>query len=283
MTAGVAVLAPVLADIPLGVGGPVARLAGALVEQGADPAAVLETVVLRIAAGLETAARLPDLWDGEPPGPELAPQVLTRVGPEIAEAWFTVEAWIPALLVLLQRENVRKSLPYRQRITAAVTATREHIDNVEWAHGLLLVLDDEPLIVLHRESATGYEITIGGIGDNFQLHTLIADTLIGRHIPGTPPEPSWVAAATTGDLQPASPIIGQFNLVDAFGEWIWNEGRPADIPLLNDRRVVVIDPPPYQRSWNVGRVYPLMRPAISLTQALSAEETARWLAQIKTP
>jgi hypothetical protein len=283
MTTGVAVLAPALADIPLGAGGALARLAGALVEQGADPSAVLETVVLRIASGLETAARLTELWDGDLPGPELVPEVLKRVGPEIAEAWFTVGNWIPALLVLLQSENVRKSLPHRQRITAAVTATREHIDDVEWAHGLLQVLDDEPIVVLHRDSGTGYEITIGGIGDNFQLHTLIADTLIGRHLPGTPPEPSWVAAATAGDLQPASAIIGQFNLVDAFGEWIWNEGRPADIPLLNDRRVVVLDPPPYKRSWNIGRVYPLMRPSITLTRVLSTEETAQWLAQVKTP
>ncbi len=283
LTAGVAVLAPVLAEIQLGLGGPLARLAGALVEQGADPSAVVETVVLRLAAGLETAARLPELWDGDLPGPEQVREVLDRVGPEIAEAWFTAGSWIPALLVLVQNENARKSLPHRQRITAAVAAAREHIEDVEWAHGLLLVLDDEPLVVLHRDSGTGYEITIGGIGDNFQLHTLLAATLIGPHLPGTPPEPGWVAAATTGDLQPANGIKGQFNLVDAFGEWIWNEGRPADIPLLNDRRVVVLDPPPYERSWNTGRVYPLMRPSITLTRVLSAEETAGWLAQVKTP
>ncbi|MEV4319147.1 hypothetical protein [Actinocrispum sp. NPDC049592] len=260
-----------------------ARLAGALVEQGADPAAVVETVVLRIADGLETAAKLPQLWEGDPPGPEQVAEVLEKVGPQIAEAWYTVDSWIPALLVLLQRANVRKSLPHRQRITAAVAAAREHIEDVEWAYGLLQVLDDEPLVVLHRDSGTGYEITIGGIGDNFQLHTLLADTLIGAHLPGTPPERSWVAAATTGDLQPANGIKGQFNLVDAFGEWIWNEGRPADIPLLNDRRVVVLDPPPYERGWNTGRVYPLMRPTITLTRVLSTEDAAGWLERVKSP
>jgi hypothetical protein len=77
-------------------------------------------------------------------------------------------------------------------------------------------------------------MTISGIGDNFQLHTLLAATLIGDParglIPGTPPHPAWFAAATDGEMAPPGGIRGQFNLVDATGEWIWNEGRPADIP-----------------------------------------------------
>jgi hypothetical protein len=37
-------------------------------------------------------------------------------------------------------------------------------------------------------------------------------------------------------VQPARRLLGlllvldDFNLVDAFGAWIWNQGRPADIP-----------------------------------------------------
>lgn len=32
-------------------------------------------------------------------------------------------------------------------------------------------------------------------------------------------------------------------------------GRPADTPSLEGTRVVVIDPPPYVRTWNAGRAY----------------------------
>ena len=72
-------------------------------------------------------------------------------------------------------------------------------------------------------------------------------------------------------------------LVDAFGAWIWNEGRPADIPRLEGTRVVVIDPPPYERTWNAGRAYPLMRPSVTVTEILPAAEAARWASKVKQP
>ena len=127
-------------------------------------------------------------------------------------------------------------------------------------------------------------MTISGIGDNFQLHTLLAATLIGDpaagFIPGQRPHPAWIAAATNGEMDPPGGVQGQFNLVDASGAWIWNEGRPADIPHLNDRRVVVLDAAPYERTWNIGRAYPLMMPEIRLDRVLPATESAAWIARI---
>ena len=58
-----------------------------------------------------------------------------------------------------------------------------------------------------------------------------------------PPAPAELAAAGTGSVQPHGGINGTFNLVDAFGTWIWNEGRPAGIPHSDGIRVVVLDPP----------------------------------------
>ncbi|HEV7896719.1 MAG TPA: hypothetical protein VGP31_02580 [Planosporangium sp.] len=305
LTAAVHVLAPALADVPLANGGPLATLVGGLVEMGADPTAALDPLVLRVADGLERAAGFPGLWEkssggGEPPAPEDTGQIpvvldgLRAVAEQagvtrsqaggIAEAWFTVGDWVPGLLVSLQRKDVRQALPHRQRLTAAAAAVREDIDTAYWMYGLLQVLDDEPVIVLHRATGRGYRVTLSGIGDNFQLHTLLAATLIGDParglIPGEPPQRRWVAAATDGETQPRGGIMGQFNLVDAFGEWIWNEGRPAGIPLLDGRRVIVVDPPPYPRSWNAGRVYPLMRPTITLDGFLGPDEAARWMSKV---
>jgi hypothetical protein len=302
LTDAVRALAPGLAEVPLGNGGHLAVLAGGLVELGADPAPVLGTLVMRVVDGLERAAQFPALWErlsggADPPAPddlEQVPVVLERLSATaerlghtsaqaqaIAEGWFTVGGWVPGLLVPLQHKEVRQTLPQQDRLTRAADALREHVAEVHWLYGLLRVLDDESVIVLHRASGRGYEVTIGGIGDNFQLHTLLAATLIGDPaqglIPGTPLEPQWVRAATDGDMEPPGGIYGQFNLVDAFGEWIWNEGRPADIPLLDGRRVVVVDPPPYERSWNAGRAYPLMRPTITLDRLLTADEAARWM------
>jgi hypothetical protein len=152
----------------------------------------------------------------------------------------------------------------------------DHAADAPWLLGLLLVLDDEQLIVVHRATGRVYELTISGIGDNFQLHTLLAATLIGDpaqgRIPGTPPHPSWTTAAIDGEMAPPGGIRGQFNLVTATGEWIWNEGRPADIPVVADHRVVVIDPPPYERTWNIGRSYPLMVPEMRLDRVQPADE-----------
>jgi hypothetical protein len=163
---------------------------------------------------------------------------------------------------------------------------REHIETAHWLSGLLLVLDDEPLLVLDHATGRGYRVTISGIGDNFQLHTLLAAALIGDEsrglLPGRRPTEAEIAAASDGeDLTPSGGIRGNFNLVDAYGEWIWNEGRPADIPKLEGVRVVVLDPPPYERSWNAGRAYPLMRPTVTVTGMLPAGEARQWLGLVK--
>ncbi len=153
--------------------------------------------------------------------------------------------------------------------------------------GLLLTLDDEPLVVLHRPSGRGYRLTISGVGDNFQLHTLLAAALIGNPRKGwveaERPQRSWILAATDGPPDPPGGIRGQFNLVDAFGKWVWNEGRPADIPLFDGVRVLILDPPSYARSWNAGRAYPLMTPTVTVDEVLPADQAARRLARVAPP
>ncbi len=303
LSAGLVRLTPALERVALGNGVVLAHLAAGLVEMGADPLPVLGVLVERIARGLEQAALFAMLADKLGDGvvaPTSADEVhalqdrVAREAPaaglaaedawEATQAWFTVNDWIPGLLLPLQQKRSRLALPQRDRLTDAAGAMTEQLDDAPWLYGLVLVLDDEPLLVVQRDGGRAYEVTISGIGDNFQLHTLLAATLIGDParglIPGVPPEPAWVAAATDGDMTPEGGIRGQFNLVDATGEWIWNEGRPADIPLVGDHRVVVLDPPAYPRGWNLGRAYPLMTPQITLDRILAPDEAAGWLGRI---
>ncbi|MEU8813236.1 hypothetical protein [Actinoplanes sp. NPDC048796] len=299
LSAGLVRLTPALEQVALGNGGQLASLTAALIEIGADPVPVLGVLADRVAGGLELAAQFGAVAGelGEVAAPsgaaeyrELRERVARVSGlaveeaGEITQAWFTVNAWIPALLLPLQQKNARLSLPHRDRLTAATTAIGGRVEDAPWLHGLLLVLDDEPLLVLHRETGRAYDLKISGIGDNFQLHTLLAATLIGpERLPGTAPQPAWVAAATNGEMMPEGGIRGQFNLADATGAWIWNEGRPADIPLLGDHRVVVLDPPPYARSWNLGRAYPLMPPEMVVTRTLPTDEAAEWARRVAPP
>jgi hypothetical protein len=300
-------LVPVLAQIPLGVGADLAKIAGGMADLGTDPLVVLPTLVERVVDAMQRAARFAQMYSAafeelpDPDDPNLIERTIQRFVsaasrldvPESAayglvEAWFTGGDWVQPVLFLSQRKQVRAALPQRERLTAAIDAVREHIGTADWLYGLLLVLDDTPLTVLHRPTGRGYRVTISGIGDNFQLHTLLAARLIGDEsrglIPGQPPSAAAIEAASEGeDLTPDGGITGQFNLVDACGEWIWNEGRPADIPLLDGERVIVLDPPPYVRSWNAGRAYPAMTPSLTLDRVLPADEAARWLGKVKPP
>jgi hypothetical protein len=296
-------LIPALQTVAIGNGGPLAGLTAGLIETGADPLPLLKVLVHRISHGFEQAARFPALADkvggtlNPPANAAEASVLLTRVttaaaaaglsaedAASITQAWFTINDWIPALLLPLQQQRARRALPERRRLTDAAAAVSEHVEDASWLLGLLKVLDDEQLIVIHRATNRVYEVSISGIGDNFQLHTLLAATLIGDEaeglIPGERPLPAWIAAATDGEMTPSGGIRGQFNLVDATGAWIWNEGRPADIPITIGRRIIILDQPPYQRSWNIGRAYPLMRPHTRLDRILTHGDSAAWLERI---
>jgi hypothetical protein len=293
-------LAPTLTEIPLGPGSALAQVVGALAGMVADTSSVLGVLVERACQAMEQATQFLDVHRevlGEPPPAEdtsaiqdtmerFVPAALGRVSEPypLVEAWFAGSDWVQPVLYLSQRSDVRTALPQRERLLAAVESTREHLSTAHWLYGLLLVLDATPLVVLHRPTGQGYRVTIGGIGDNFQLHTLLAARLMGDPragwLPGRPPTAEMTAAADgTGESEPAGGIVGQFNLVDPYGAWIWNEGRPADIPLFDGERVVILDPPPYERSWNAGRAYPLMQPTMRVDGQLPRDEAAARLAK----
>jgi hypothetical protein len=295
-------LATFVGRLAYGPGGRLGQIIGSMADMGTDPLPVLPTLVERACAAMEDAARFAEMYKdlfGEDPPDTVDEGVVERftaaavqrgtdedAADLLLQAWFAGDSCVQPVLFLCQRADVRKALPQRDRLLAAIEPVRKDLGTAQWLHGLLLVLDDVALTVVHRETARGYRVTIGGIGDNFQLHTLLAARLIGREdqgwLPGTPPTPAMIASADgTGDPEPRGGIAGQFNLVDLNGKWLWNEGRPADIPVTDGERVVVIDPPAYPRSWNAGRAYPLMTPTMRVDRQLSQQEAHDWLARAK--
>ena len=165
---------------------------------------------------------------------------------------------------------------------------------------MLLVLDDEPLLVLHPERKLGYRATISATPDNFTLHTVLMANLFGD------PHDGWIDAdgedlrllrraviAQGGESAPV--VAGLFNLVnwtgvDASGKlatgkqssdhWIWNEGVPADIRLYEGLRIVLLGDPPYQRSWRAGLMFNGMLPEFAVQEKLPASEVSVWLAKL---
>jgi len=274
-----------------------ATMAGFCVEHGADPAACAQPVLDGTHRDLLDALEFARRWaatgeagDELPDADEeiIDDALLARLGGEehealrLALAWCSVEQWQPpALAVLCRSAAVR-----RQHASALLPACRdlEALDrhDLKCLAYALAILDDEPLVVLHRPTGTGFEVRIGGIGDNFQLHTLLAHVLVGGgHVPGTAPSAESVRLAT--EPEPAqgrsgAAATGVFELLTPDGQQIWNEGLPDDIPVVEGRRLLVLDEPLYQRSWNADRFFPMLPGTAELTRVLSADEARTWFA-----
>ncbi|MFE7139866.1 hypothetical protein ACFVAG_19170 [Streptomyces sp. NPDC057644] len=280
-------LAAVLEQVPPGPRAVVAVLVGACVERGADAERCAPGVLAGLRWALEQAVAFSEAWAATgggafpaPDGGEPGPEAVERAGRDAAIGWWTLRQWETAAVAMLNHPGVRREAGSRGEVLRLLGAV-ERASGVELkslAHALL-VLDDEPLVALHRTSGTGYLLRISGIGDNFQLHTLLADALIGGgHVEGRAPssQEAAVCRETPGQVD----TEGSFDLVAPDGELIWNEGAPADIPVVDGVRLLVLDEPSYRRTWPAGRFFPGMRGDALLERALDPEETDRWYAHV---
>ncbi|MER7699504.1 MULTISPECIES: hypothetical protein [unclassified Streptomyces] len=282
-------LAAVLEQVPPGPRAVVAVLVGACVERGADAERCAPGVLAGLRTALEQAQAFSEAWAATgggafpaPKGHEPGPELVARAGFDAAVGWSTLPQWEMAAVAMLNHPGVRRAAGSRGealRLLGAVErASGMELKSLDHA---LLVLDDEPLVALHRASGTGYLLRISGIGDNFQLHTLLADALIGGgHVEGRAPSPQEAAVCreTPGQVD----TVGSFDLVAPDGEQIGNEGAPADIPVVDGVRLLVLDEPSCRRSWPAGRFLPGMRGDVLLERTLDPEEAERWYAHVSS-
>ncbi|WP_435135186.1 hypothetical protein [Actinacidiphila sp. bgisy144] len=282
-------LAALAPEVPLGPRSVVAVVVGAAVERGADPAACAPNVLAGLGEALAAAEEFTARWaatgGGDLPDPQRTnPEdaVFDRVGQPATEAWWTLPQWEMAAVAVLNHKAVRQAVPDRSALIDAAERLGDATGGgLKYLRYMLAVLDDEPLVVLHRPTGTGYRLRISGLGDNFQLHTLLAAELVGGgHLPGE--APAAPAAAVCRDASPGTPApdtTGSFDLAAADGTVIWNEGIPADIPPVDGVRVLVLDPPSYVRSWPAGRLFAGMPGEVALEAVLPPAEVAAWLAR----
>ncbi|MBD0693524.1 hypothetical protein, partial [Streptomyces sp. CBMA123] len=274
---------------------------GACVESGADPVACAGPVLAGLRGALTGAQRLVEHWartgggplpDQETDDPAEAhariedPELLDAWNAHLAVvAWWTLHLWQQAAWAVYAHAPVRAEA----RASGVTGVLLELFDRYEGERHdfkglthLALVLDDEPLLVLDRPTGTGYLLRMSGLSDTFQLHTLLADVLIGGgHLPGTPQDPEVVALARTESPEGRRLIAtGAFNLVAPDGSWLWNEGTPSDIPVLDGVRTLVLEPLPYERSWSAGRFIEELPGDLRLERVLDRAETAERLARM---
>ena len=331
-------LAAVIEDAPIPVAGVLAICCGALVEDGGDPLAAFDAVAGRLpevfakaevfVAACEDAAEhqetppprrhrdaedeVEDEDEGEdddedeeidedhPPDPvEEYGELIGPRMPEEAAAFSALEPFgLGTIAMLSFSKEARRRARQRPELLEGSDRLADYHPRAAFLHDMLLVLDDEPLLVLHPGFRKGYRVRISGVADNFQLHTLLAGALVGRDgkIPGHRPDPRAFAAALDRPVDPEMDYAeGVFNLwnwpalqpdltlpegMAGTEWWVWNEGRPADILPFEGLRVVLLGPPPYMRTWNAGRRFPNMPAEIRVEQTLEPDEVEQWLTRL---
>src|SRR5260370_28237817 len=213
---------------------------GALIEQGADPAIASAAILERTHEALQRAPAFGLACQNEAgrhPG-ESDPQdieacvnqygrQLIQEMPEETRAWFALQPLCTAALAVLVRlPHMRASIRQNPAFLAALAACPANYSSIDCLRGVLAVLDNEEIIVLHPAVQRGYRIRISGIGTNFQLHTLLADALIGDPnegwLPGTRPDPQVAAAAKDGPFPMLEEDDDDFPSAEgAFNLWNW--------------------------------------------------------------
>ncbi|MFD9409950.1 hypothetical protein ACFWBN_23455 [Streptomyces sp. NPDC059989] len=279
-------LAALLPEVPPGPRAAVAVVVGACVERGADALACAPGIFAGAREAFSAAAEFCERWartgDDELPDLDdpLTDEIVERTGYELAVGWLTLPQWEMAGVAVLNARATRRMVEGKAELSALVERAAEASGHdFKCLTYALRVLDDEPLLVLHRPSGTGYALRMHGIGDNFQLHTLLAGVLIGgEHLPGEAPSAREIAVCR--DAPGQVPTSGAFNLVGADGGWIFNEGSPSDIRVVDGARLLVLDPPPYRRGWPAGRFFPGMHGDLVLERVLGADEAATWLGKV---
>jgi len=205
----------------------------------------------------------------------------------------------PLCAIMERSKEVRKTIRQDAAFCEDMWAFRDNgNETAALLSKLLLVRDDAQLLVLHPELRRGYLVRIAGISHNFQLHTLLADALIGDPaaglLPGPRPDPVAVAMARDQPFdRDAPPATASFHLqtwhairpdgshdAGAMNHVLWHEGTPADIPAVEGMPVVVLSAVTLPRSWRAPRDWSEMVGEVEIETRLTPEQVAEIIQRI---
>lgn len=280
----------------------IAVAAGALVEFGGDPVLAFDVVLDRAEKIAEKAdafgqkCQASGVFDLDDVAAGM--QSLAEKFPQEAQSWQLFDRmYLPVVAMMSRSKNARSQVRKRDRLWNLVHGMSDVHDGAGWLAKLFAVLDDEEILVLHPDEKRGYRIRISGVADNFQLHLLLADALIGDPaagwLAGKSPDPRVVAAMRDQILESDLIAEGVFNLLqytalesdgslpaEDSAHWIWNEGLPADIESFEGTRVILLQSPTYQRTWNANRLFSGMVGELTVLEQLTQAETESLLKRI---
>ena len=177
---------------------------------GPDVAAAAVPLLRRLRDALHAAAPTPDRW-GVP--------ALFFFRPELQREWAaakpapgrpldapTADLLDDAVSVLAGSADARKAARGTPGLAAAVAATVGLGRRVRELAGLLNLLDDEVIRVVHPGGGAGWRVRVRGVADVGQFHALLADAVTGSParglLPGAKPDPRAVAVYRGDEDEP---------------------------------------------------------------------------------
>jgi hypothetical protein len=277
---------------------PVAVLCGALVEMGADPSPVIGPLLERLPSLLSGAATLVDacLHENAKPGSKSFEEIRNGKAallPGPSAAWEAlIQYWCFAIAVFSVSPEARASA---SNLRSAAAKIAPYHPGGGWIELMLSVLHDAPIAVIEPQTRIGMLGRVSGVADNFQLNVLVMDGF-----PAAEGRPRRVSdrvvdvASGRGPQQISETVKGCWNLYnwrairpglmlpdpkdpESNTTWIWNEGKPEQIPVLDGRRVILLGPPSYLRGWAARRTFAHLPAVLERERILTADEVDRWL------
>jgi hypothetical protein len=292
-----------------------AVICGCLIERGADPAPVQDVLLQRLRELLPRCTAFVDRCRAEMGGTDGASdegkdaeedadeqeeqfgavaERLAPAHPDEAAAWSALEFSWPSAIALFSTSASARAQARDLREPAGHIS--EFHPGGHWIELILSVLADEPLLVIEPSTRLGLSAKMTGVVDNFQLNMLLMDSF---PTPDGKPQRriSRQAADIARGLGPQSiqqTVTGAWNLYTCQAlrpdrtlpggmesdHWVWNEGRPEDIPVFEAHRVVLLGPAAYSRGWRAQRMYAALRADLANLRLLTPAEVDDWLSRI---
>ncbi len=302
-------------DLPvLYRGAYLALIGGAMVEKGFDPQPMAAALRVQLQKLLEASAKLADACravmppappetdkddevdeDGNPPVNEAFEEAWRKVAPKMpaeVDAWNALTTlWRPGIAVYSVSDLARLAA---RKLREPAKRCAEFHEGGHWLHLILSVLDDEPIVVIEPQTGLGIVGRISGVVDNFQLHTLLMESfpstgVFANRVPRVVAE----IARGVGPQETEDVVTGFWNLYNfralqsngqlpeagdfsSSSQWIWNEGLPEDIPVLDGHRVVLLGPPSIERSWRAMRMFERLPANLKIERKLNSAEISSW-------
>ncbi len=149
-----------------------------------------------------------------------------------------------------------------------------------------------PWLALCPLERRGFELRVDGVCTNFVLHALLGEALSEQGITAARnPREVLDVVRGTRDREEAVTVQGVFDLHTRaalpfllptrrpvpLDHFVWNDGSPNDVPLLEGRRVVIAASPTVRRTWKAGRPFFALGSSVTVERELSPGELADWL------